>query len=1215
MDNVKEKNEAYSLVHDTHSPTRTATATAGPQFTSFSSGSYDVPNIGSLPSTSKGFPVDVRYNLPWNLHSQSVENNRVGDASVFHSVDPNQYQSYKSQNVLKESFDIPVIDLTQEHTDRYKLDEDQTLTSSERDPHHGQNTPQVKPTCNSTSDEPLGLGQNDVTTMFMWSSETKRPLSTTFLHRPPQSPLFHPSATMITSYREIPRSYLEAQGNHMNTQSPSLSHPSNTQFVQADSALNTPTHFSSPENEADNVTDVEYQRNISPFGILQSSYVNTDEVKKDGGLPGTVADDPTRVTSISQILTREEKEADNVSSVEDQGNISPFGIFQSSYVNTEEVKKDGGPTVTIADYPSRKTSVQQELNSGECDKTQRINNGEEKNDTYPPEFYTDSSSFAVTPVSETQFTNSSSESYNIPNIASVPSTSRGFPGDGEYNLPWNLHSESVDNDHSKSDRPDISVFRSLNPKQYQSNKLQRELKKSFHVPVIDLDQENTDINKLDEDQNLKSLERCPHQSQNIQQVTPSNTTSNGSLGLNHNALTPTLIRSSQAQLPLSTTSLNQSSPSSFFDSAPPVITSSKEMPVTSQGAERSSTNIQSHSPSHPREPQLVPTETSPGKEVESESAAEDQVNTSPSRNSQPSDANSDEISKKDGGLSVPTVDDVPSRERSTKQNLNKKDVLEPIQTKILKYKDGRKRMFMVLHRSSFESMKDKGLIQPVKAFPDGHMLPVTRDEIESSKTLLPPTHQQEDIDKIQYKSITQLEDLETEMPDSLEDIRKLPMPGSCEPASPLQAFERPFSPFEIEWSASSFPGSGEPRGFVPTANQTPIVVTWSATSVTDSPALTFTIRLPSKMNASPFTLHSASVIPSGASNQSASTPKTMIRPKLSTETPHTSLWPPASFSNQAPSSAAQDPSQMHDMSPAKELDQDANHDVPKEPKVLNISNNRGSKNQKPVRKNIFWLANKQGHSELMEEEVKQLAENARNHYKNFEETKLEMKKRYNRLLNKHSQRYNGLLKKYKNLERTCNVTKDAGSREQIIRDAKKFLSEDHAMFLESQMFLKNRAGKGNRFSKKFLKYVIGIYEQSPAGYKFLRTIFTLPSIRTIHKWQSRSYQNVEENLVDQDLTEMTGTYGDIESFADMLQMEPLPSGHEQTEMNNTESFQELTSVPPTDFYESNGALFWEGSQVCFEVPHDIAVPQEQPVQRGCEVEYIQTAEDMYMLSQ
>lgn len=263
-------------------------------------------------------------------------------------------------------------------------------------------------------------------------------------------------------------------------------------------------------------------------------------------------------------------------------------------------------------------------------------------------------------------------------------------------------------------------------------------------------------------------------------------------------------------------------------------------------------------------------------------------------------------------------------------------------------------------------------------------MPVTKDEIECSKTLLPPTHQPEDIEKIQYKSITQLEDLE-ELPDSLEDIRKLPTPSSYESQHPLQAPQRSFSPFTLEWSDNSF--------LTPTIKQTPVVVSWSATSVTDSPALTFTIQLPSKINNSSFTLHSASInskqsniLPSVASNNYALPPRSTIRPQLSTEIPSTSSLPLAPYTNQPPSIDAQDLSQMHDMYPPSpstfdEWDQDVSHYSSKESKVLKISDKGISERQNLVRKNILWLPNKEGTSELMEEDVKQLAENARSHYK------------------------------------------------------------------------------------------------------------------------------------------------------------------------------------------------------------------------------------------
>ncbi|XP_053630803.2 uncharacterized protein [Cherax quadricarinatus] len=127
----------------------------------------------------------------------------------------------------------------------------------------------------------------------------------------------------------------------------------------------------------------------------------------------------------------------------------------------------------------------------------------------------------------------------------------------------------------------------------------------------------------------------------------------------------------------------------------------------------------------------------------------------------------------------------------------------------------------------------------------------------------------------------------------------------------------------------------------------------------------------------------------------------------------------------------------------------------------------------------------------------------------------ELKMKYARLLNKHRQRYHLLLKKYKALENKFAVVEDAGTPEQVIRDARNFLSEEHVLFLESQMFLRNRPGTGNRFSKKFMGLMIEYYKRSAAGYRFLRTIFTIPSVKTVQKWLSKPLHIREDEENDQ----------------------------------------------------------------------------------------------------
>ncbi|XP_045135050.1 uncharacterized protein LOC123518347 [Portunus trituberculatus] len=125
----------------------------------------------------------------------------------------------------------------------------------------------------------------------------------------------------------------------------------------------------------------------------------------------------------------------------------------------------------------------------------------------------------------------------------------------------------------------------------------------------------------------------------------------------------------------------------------------------------------------------------------------------------------------------------------------------------------------------------------------------------------------------------------------------------------------------------------------------------------------------------------------------------------------------------------------------------------------------------------------------------------------------ELKRKYTYLLNKHRQRYYALLKKYKILEEKYTPLKDVGTPEQIIRDSRKFLSEEHLLFLESQMFLRNRPGTGNRFSRKFMNLMVKYYKRSGAGYRYLRTIFTIPSMKTVQKYVAKSIDSWNEDAL------------------------------------------------------------------------------------------------------
>lgn len=110
-----------------------------------------------------------------------------------------------------------------------------------------------------------------------------------------------------------------------------------------------------------------------------------------------------------------------------------------------------------------------------------------------------------------------------------------------------------------------------------------------------------------------------------------------------------------------------------------------------------------------------------------------------------------------------------------------------------------------------------------------------------------------------------------------------------------------------------------------------------------------------------------------------------------------------------------------------------------------------------------------------------------------------------------------LLKKYKTLEEKYCEVGDIGTPQQLIRDARKYLSEEHCLFFESQMFLRNRNGTGNRFSRKFMDLMMEYYQRSLAGYKYMRTVFTLPYPQTIVNYmKKKKSENLNVNECEDD---------------------------------------------------------------------------------------------------
>lgn len=535
----------------------------------------------------------------------------------------------------------------------------------------------------------------------------------------------------------------------------------------------------------------------------------------------------------------------------------------------------------------------------------------------------------------------------------------------------------------------------------------------------------------------------------------------------------------------------------------------------------------------------------------------------------------------------------------------------PIRRQVVRTKDGGKRTFMILNKNSLKTLQAKGVIQQLKQNTVASKSQNTSKQV-SAKTLLPSM--QEDIEKIQYKAVIPSLISATDL-DSRAVAKKT---KELDHSSSLATIDLPAPP------ASDGPEAGE----------TPVVVTWSTTNVTDTPSITFTIQLPAKVNEGLSPQKSAlgsglrQIVTPPVFIQTSSTNQTMTsgsmnhQLSLTNQLKHVSHTygkkstmasmtasaagltytsvatsnPSVSFSQLTPTctSTLKPESKWNASQPPLE-DMEASCDSPppgpsspvefseegsaqskgdavglseevlsgpcKIRKGLKIFkyNVKGNESAQTSMKNVRWIAlptmpvstSASGKSPMPANVRKQnispvhansvslqvpthstpvipvAKDTFKDSSKSYETTKKGLKERYKRLLNKHRQRYYLLLKKYRNLEKKYHVVEDAGSREQVVRDARKYLSDEHLLFMESQMFLRNRTGKGNRFSKKFIRLMIKLYERSAAGYRYLRSIFTIPSVKTVQKWQNRLFDLLDES--DKDPLDVTGNANPLEA--------------------------------------------------------------------------------------
>ncbi|XP_066983535.1 uncharacterized protein [Macrobrachium rosenbergii] len=125
-----------------------------------------------------------------------------------------------------------------------------------------------------------------------------------------------------------------------------------------------------------------------------------------------------------------------------------------------------------------------------------------------------------------------------------------------------------------------------------------------------------------------------------------------------------------------------------------------------------------------------------------------------------------------------------------------------------------------------------------------------------------------------------------------------------------------------------------------------------------------------------------------------------------------------------------------------------------------------------------------------------------------------LKNRHEHLLRRYYVRHFQLVRKIQWLkQKVKKVESRCFTPEQLLKESRKYLSDEHVLFFESQMFLKNEKGKGNRYSREFMKLMVGLYRINPSGYKFLKGIFFLPSMKKLEVLQGHRIY-VEELPLD-----------------------------------------------------------------------------------------------------
>ena len=85
-------------------------------------------------------------------------------------------------------------------------------------------------------------------------------------------------------------------------------------------------------------------------------------------------------------------------------------------------------------------------------------------------------------------------------------------------------------------------------------------------------------------------------------------------------------------------------------------------------------------------------------------------------------------------------------------------------------------------------------------------------------------------------------------------------------------------------------------------------------------------------------------------------------------------------------------------------------------------------------------------------------------------------------------------------KRYCSMNVVASTIDSIVKAASKFLNTDCLSWLEMQLRMAKRSPRGRRYSNYAKQFALNLYSHGPKAYRFLSSIYALPSKSTLSVW-------------------------------------------------------------------------------------------------------------------